>query len=86
MATLNSLQLGFETKKWQFEQTDFLRDETGQVVKRLRGIENHLNDVLRDVWQKAGWMIRAGVEIKPVSDKLLPLFDVSVSRARFRTH
>jgi hypothetical protein len=75
MLGLNSLQLGFESKKRQFEQTDFLLEDTGKVLTCLRGIEKHLNEVLKNSWEKRASTIQAGADIKPVSDALLPLLD-----------
>jgi len=81
MLTLNSLQLGFEAKKRQFEQTDFLGQETPDVVRQLSDIEHHLNRVLA-VWERGGWLVQPGTQIKPVSEKLVPLFNGTQFRTK----
>lgn len=81
MLTLNTLQLGFESKKRQFSQTDFLRKDTARVVNLLNVIETYLNDVLRKAWEKRAWTVAAGAEIKPVSCALQGLFRKSDFRA-----
>lgn len=75
MLILNGLQLDFESKARQFGQTNFLDDDTDQVVQSLGRIENHLNKVL-DLWEQRGWTIREGAAIAVVSDGLEGLFRV----------
>lgn len=75
MRTLNTLQLDFESKKRQFSQTDFLGEETPNVVANLEVIEKHLNKIVKEVWEKGGGAIQAGVSIEAVSTKLISLFD-----------
>jgi hypothetical protein len=75
MLILNGLQLSFESKAKQFGQTDFLDDDTDQVVKDLGRIENHLNRVL-ELWESSGWTIRQGTPLRLVSDGLVRLLRV----------
>jgi len=75
MLVLSELQLGFESKAKQFGQTNFLDDDTDQVVKNLGRIENHLNQVLW-LWEQSGWTIREGTHLGLVSDGLVRLFRV----------
>jgi len=75
MLILNGLQLDFESKAKQFGQTDFLDDDTDQVVTNLGRIENHLNRVL-ELWEDSGWTIQPGTPLRVVSDGLVPLLRV----------
>jgi hypothetical protein len=69
MLILNGLQLEFESKARQFGQTNFLGDDTDQVVTNLGRIENRLNRVL-ELWEKSGWIIQQGTPLWLVSDGL----------------
>lgn len=82
MRFLNKLQLGFESKKRQFHQTDFLGKDTVRVVAKLQMIEVYLNEVVKDVWENSGWIIQAGAPLDIVSTKLEPLF----KKTNFRTN
>jgi hypothetical protein len=75
MLILSKIQLDFESKAKQFGQTNFLDDETDNVVKNLGRIENHLNQVLW-LWEQRGWTIREGTNLGQVSDGLVRLFRV----------
>jgi hypothetical protein len=75
MQILSKLQLDFESKAKQFGQTNFLDDDTDQVVKNLGRIENHLNHILW-LWEQRGWTIREGTSLGQVSDGLVRLFRV----------
>jgi hypothetical protein len=75
MLILNGLQLEFESKARQFGQTNFLGDDTDQVVTNLGRIENHLNRVL-ELWEKSGWTIQQGTPLRLVSDGLKLLLRV----------
>jgi hypothetical protein len=73
LEALNRLQLGFESKKRQFEQTNLLKNDTKQVARELKHIERKLNSFL-DVWEHSGWMIREGTRLDVVSDPLQGLY------------
>ena len=75
MLILSGLQLGFEAKVKQFGQTDFLDNDTGEVVEALSRIEEHLNQTL-DLWEENGWRIREGTPLAVVSEGLVKLFRV----------
>jgi hypothetical protein len=76
MLILSGLQLEFESKARQFGQTDFLGDDTDQVVTNLGRIENHLNRVL-ELWEESGWTIQQGTTpLRLVSDGLKLLLRV----------
>lgn len=70
MLILDGLQLEFESKAKQFGQTNFLEDDTDQVVKNLGRVENHLNQVL-ELREQSGWTIREGTPLQLVSDGLV---------------
>jgi hypothetical protein len=76
MLILNGLQLEFESKARQFGQTNFLGDDTDQVVTNLGRIENRLNRVL-ELWEKSGWTIQQGTPLWLVSDGLKLLLRVT---------
>jgi hypothetical protein len=75
MLILSGLQLEFESKSRQFGQTNFLGDDTDQVVTKLGRIENHLNRVL-ELWEESGWTIQQGTPLRLVSDGLKLLLRV----------
>lgn len=75
MLILSGLQLEFESKAKQFGQTNFLDDDTDNVVKCLARIEDHLNQILF-LWEQSGWTVREGMALKVVSDGLVKLFRV----------
>ena len=75
MLILCGLQLGFEAKVRQFGQTNFLDDDTVEVVEALGRIEKHLNGVLK-LWEERGWRIREGTPLAVVYGGLKELFRV----------
>ena len=75
MLILCGLQLGFEAKVRQFGQTNFLDDDTVEVVEALGRIEKHLNSVLK-LWEERGWRIREGTPLAVVYGGLKELFRV----------
>ena len=75
MLILSGLQLEFESRARQFGQTNFLGDDTEQVVTNLGRIEDHLNRVL-ELWEESGWTIQQGTRLALVSDGLKLLLRV----------
>lgn len=73
MRFLNTLQLGYEAKRRQFEQAEFLGKDTDAVVKELEFIQSNVNDLV-NLWEEYGWMIREGSPLGPVSEWLQDLF------------
>jgi hypothetical protein len=72
MMRLNLVQLAFEALKRELGETDFFKEDTAEIVKRLYYIESHLNKVLQ-VWEKDGSSIEFGSDAGFVSRGLVGL-------------
>jgi hypothetical protein len=76
MLRLNVVQLAFEALKRELGETDFFKEDTAEIVKRLYYIESHLNIVLQ-VWEKDGSAIQVGSDAGFVSLGLVGLIGPS---------
>lgn len=82
MQLLNSLQLGYEAKARQFEQTDLLKGDRKPVVDKLDKIESYLNGLV-GLWEEHGWEVREGTALHLISADLQPLFRQDLFRPAF---
>jgi hypothetical protein len=76
MLRLNVVQLAFEALKRELGETDFFKEDTAEIVKRLYYVESHLNIVLQ-VWEKDGSAIEVGSDAGFVSLGLVGLIGPS---------